>query len=186
MKMTPIDVSHKTFNKKMFGLDEMEVMEFLQVVASHMEEMIHERNVLREALREKDLRIAEFRERDQVLQSTITTAGTMAEKIRSDADREAKLILADAQQKAEIVTRDSRDSLKRIYQEISDLKRVRMQFESNLRALAQAHLSLLEQGEKYMPNIGLGGMSFENGSNANHGAGTASRTSDISPLSSHP
>jgi cell division initiation protein len=175
MKMTPIDISHKTFQKKMFGLDEMEVMEFLQMVASSMEELIHERNALREALREKDLRISEFKERDHVLQSTITTAGSMAEKIRQDAEREAKLILADAQQKAEIVTRDSRDSLKRIYQEISDLKRARMQFEANLRALAQAHLTLIEQGEKYMPNIGLNTATFENNSN---------RSSEISPLSS--
>ena len=180
MKMTPIDVSHKTFQKKMFGLDELEVMEFLQAVASQMEEMVHERNLLREALREKDVRIAEFKERDQVLQSTITTAGNMADKIRSDAEREAKLILADAQQKAELVTRDSRDSLKRIYQEISDLKRVRMQFEANLRAITQAHLTLLEQGEKYMPNIGIGGVSFES-SSANGGT---TRSADISPLSS--
>lgn len=176
MKLTPIDISHKTFQKKMFGLDEMEVSDFLQFVAAQLEELIHERNTLREALREKDLRISEFKERDQVLQSTITTAGNMAEKIRADAEREAKLILADAQQKAEIVTRDSRDSLKRIYQEMSDLKRARMQFEANLRALAQAHLTLLEQGEKYMPNIGIGNLSFD-GQN---------RSSDISPLSSQP
>ena len=175
MKLTPIDVSHKTFQKKMFGLDEMEVMEFLQVVASHMEELIHERNTLKEALREKNTRISEFRERDQVLQSTISTAGNMAEKIRIDAEREAKLIMADAQQKAEIVTRDSRDSLKRIYQEIADLKRTRMQFEANLRAMTQAHLTLLDQGEKYMPNIGLGNSTFESNPH---------RSSDISPLSS--
>ncbi len=175
MKMTPIDISHKTFQKKMFGLDEMEVMEFLQVVASRMEELTHERNTMREALRDKDLRLSEAKERDHVLQSTISTAGAMADKIRQDAEREAKLILADAQQKAEFVTRDSRDSLKRIYQEISDLKRARMQFEANLRAVAQAHLTLLEQGEKYMPNIGVGNISFENSNN---------RSSDISPLSS--
>ena len=176
MKMTPIDVSHKTFQKKMFGLDEMEVMEFLQNVASHMEELIHERNTLREALRDKDLRLSEFKERDHVLQSTISTAGVMADKIRIDAEREAKLILADAQHKSEIVTRDSRDSLKRIYQEMSDLKRARMQFEANLKALAQAHLSLLEQGERYMPNIGTGNISFD----------SSLRSTEISPLSSQP
>ena len=172
MKLTPIDVSHKSFQKKMFGLDEVEVLEFLQVVSSQMEELVHERNTLREALREKDLRLSESKERDHVLQSTITTAGNMAEKIRLDAEREAKLIIADAQQKSEIVTRDSRDSLKRIYQEIADLRRTRMQFEANLRALAQAHLSLLEQGEKYMPQAGIPNLNFEG------------RTSEISPLSS--
>jgi len=30
-----------------------------------------------------------------------------------------------------------------------------MQFEANLKALAQAHLALLEQGEKYMPQASL-------------------------------
>lgn len=177
MKMTPIEVAHKTFQKKMFGLDEMEVMEFLQLVAAQMESLTLERNNLREAMRDKDMRLAEARDRDSVLQSTITTAGQMAEKIRHDAEREAKLILADAQQKAEIVTRDSRDSLKRIYQEIADLKRARLQFEANLRALAQAHMSLIEQGEKYMPNIGINNASFESNSATN-------RSTDISPLSS--
>lgn len=79
----------------------------------------------------------------------------MVDRFRSDAEREAKLIIADAQNKAEMITRDSRDSLKKIYQEMAEMKRIRMQFEANLKALAQAHLSLVEQGEKFMPSIAL-------------------------------
>ena len=40
MKMTPLDISQRTFQKKMFGLDEAEVLEFLQIVASYTEELI--------------------------------------------------------------------------------------------------------------------------------------------------
>lgn len=184
MKLTPIDISHKTFQKKMFGLDELEVLEFLQHVASQMEELIHERNSLRDLNREKDLRLAEAKDRDQMLQATITTAGSMADKIRTDAEREAKLILADAQQKADIITRDSRDSLKKIYQEIAELKRARLQFEANLRALAQAHVSLIEQGEKYMPNIGMGAIGFESQQTNSVAANSTNRTTEISPLTS--
>lgn len=155
MKITPIDITHKSFNKKMFGLDEADVVDFLQQVASAMEELIHERNQLKEMIREKELQMGEFRDRDSALKSTITTASHMADRLRQDAEREGKLIVADAHQKAEIIIRDSRDSLKKMYQEIADMKRARMQFEANLKALAQAHLSLLEQGEKYMPNIGF-------------------------------
>ncbi len=157
MKITPIDVSHKKFNKKMFGVDEAEVTDFLNSVSSQLEQVIHERNSLREALREKEISLHELKERDQVLKNTIATASQMSEKMRQDSEREAKLIIADAQQKAEVLIRDSRDSLKKIYQEIADLKRVRMQFEANLRALAQAHLGLLEQGEKYVPPLNLSG-----------------------------
>lgn len=179
MRITPIDIAHKSFGKKMMGLDADEVMDFLQQIASQMESLIQERNALKEGIREKELSLMEYKERDQVLKETIATATQMADRVRQDAEREAKLIIVDAQQKAEIITRDSRDSLRKIYQEVTDLKRVRMQFEANLKALAQAHLSLLEQGEKYMPQMQLPNHNIVGGNNG----GTAARSSNISPLS---
>lgn len=152
MRITPIDIAHKSFHRKMMGLDPDEVMEFLRLVSDEMEALIRERNTLKEGLREKELAISEYRERDELLKSTITTATRMSEKMQTDAERESKLILNDAHQKAEVIVRDSRDSLRRIYQEIGDLKRVRMQFENNLKALVQSHLAMLEQGHKIMPS----------------------------------
>lgn len=178
MKITPIDIAHKSFGKKMMGLDAEEVMDFLQQIAGQMEALIQERNSLKEAIREKELSLMEYKERDQVLKETIATATQMADRLRQDAEREARLIITDAQQKAEIITRDSRDSLKKMYQEVTELKRARMQFEANLKALAQAHLSLLEQGEKYMPQMNLPNHSITNNT-ANNGG----RSTNISPLS---
>ena len=152
MRIAPIDIAHKTFHRKMMGFDPDEVMDFLRLCAEELEGLIKERKSLREALREKELAIAEYRERDELLKSTITTATRMSEKMQVDADREAKLIINDANQKAEMIVRESRDSLKRIYQEITDLKKVRMQFESNMRALVQSHLAMIDQGQKIMPN----------------------------------
>lgn len=152
MRITPIDIAHKSFHRKMMGLDPDEVMEFLRFVSDEMESIIRERNALKESLREKELAVAEYRERDELLKSTITTATRMSEKMQGDAEREAKLIIQDATQKGEMIIRDSRDSLKRIYQEITELKRVRLQFENNLKALVQSHLAMLEQGHKIMPN----------------------------------
>ncbi len=172
MKISAIDIRHKQFGRSMFGLNEEEVIEFLHQVSIEMEALVHERNNMRDTLRDKDISLTDMRDRDRVLQTTIQTAGNMAEKIRADAEREAKLIIADAQQKAEIITRDSRDSLKKVYTEISDLKRARMQFEANLKALVQAHLTVVEQGEKMMPNIGMNHVSFD-------------KSTEISPLSSN-
>lgn len=177
MKITPIDIAHKNFNRKMFGLDDAEVQDFLQLVANQLEELIHERNNLREAVRQKEILVNDQKEKDHVLKSTISTANQMAERFRSDAERESRLIITDAQQKAEMITRDARDSLKKAYQEISDLKRMRLQFEANLKALAQAHMSLVEQGEKYMPSLGLPSVSIETATTAGE-----HRNSAISPL----
>lgn len=152
MRITPIDIAHKSFHRKMMGLDPDEVMEFLRFVSDEMESLIRERNSLKESLREKELAVAEYRERDELLKSTITTATRMSEKLQGDAEREARLIINDAHQKSEVIVRDARDSLKRIYQEITELKRVRMQFENNLKALVQSHMAMLEQGHKIMPS----------------------------------
>ena len=182
MKITPIDIAHKTFGKKMMGLDIDQVMDFLQQVAGQMEALIHERNSLKETLREKELSLLEYKERDKVLKDTISTATQMSERLRQDAEREAKLIIVDAQQKAEIMSRDARDTLKKLYQEITDMKRARLQFEANLKALAQAHVTLIEQGEKYMPQVQLPNHNIV-ASGATAGP-AATRSSDISPLSS--
>ena len=155
MKLNPTDIRHRQFSKGLFGLDEEQVLEFLQIVASEMENLIQERNSLKEELRSREVAIHDMRDRDRSLQSTIQTASDMSGRIRNDAEREAKLIIADAQQKAEIITRDSRDSLKKVYTEIADMKRARMQFEANLKAMVQAHLSILEQGERILPNAHL-------------------------------
>lgn len=183
MRITPIDIAHKSFTKKMMGLDAEEVMDFLQQIAAQMEALIQERNALKESLREKDLSLMEYKERDQVLKDTIATATKMSERLRQDAEREAKLITADAQQKAEIITRDSRDSLKKMYQEVTDLKRMRMQFEANLKALAQAHLALLEQGEKYMPQMHLPNHNLTSENTGNGNASAGARSTNVSPLS---
>ena len=152
MRIAPIDIAHKTFHRKMMGFDPDEVMQFLKLVSDEMEALIKERNSLKENLRDKELSIAEYRERDELLKSTITTATRMSERMQVDAEREAKLIINDANQKADVIVRESRDSLKRIYSEITDLKKLRMQFENNVRALVASHLSMLEQGQKIMPN----------------------------------
>ncbi|NQY99546.1 MAG: DivIVA domain-containing protein [Bdellovibrionales bacterium] len=152
MKIAPIDIAHKTFGRKIGGFDPEEVMDFLRAVSDEFEGVIRERNALKEALREKELAITEYKERDELLKSTITTATKMADKIQKDAEREAKLILQDADQKADMIQRDARDSLKKIYQDITDLKRLRLQFENNMKALIQSHLTMLDQGQKVLPN----------------------------------
>lgn len=152
MRIAPIDIAHKIFHRKMMGFDADEVMDYLRLIADEMENLIKERNSLREALRDKEMAISEYRERDELLKSTITTATRMSERMQTDAEREAKLIINDANQKAEAIIRDARDSLRRIYQEVGDLKRVRMQFENNMKALVQSHMTMIEQSQKIMPN----------------------------------
>jgi cell division initiation protein len=153
MKIAPIDITHKSFSRKFNGIDLEEVSLFLKEVAEEMENIIRERNQLKEQLREREIQILEFKERDKVLKETIMTAHKMTENLRKDAEREAAIILNDAQQRAEAIVRDSRDGLKRSYQEITEMKRQRSQFEVALRSLVTSHLELLDRTGGYTPHV---------------------------------
>jgi len=174
MKITPVDVAHKTFNRSIYGLDQKEVVSYLEAISDQLESLFKERNDLREKLREKEIQIAEFRDRDQLLKSTLTTASQMSEKIREDAERKAELIIQEAQLKVNDIQRATHDSLQKAYTEINDLRAMRIQLESNMKALAHAHLSLIEEGRKYM------GMPAMNSSNSE--VDSTKLTSEISPL----
>lgn len=161
MKHYPTEISQKTFERKMMGYDQDEVADYLTRVAAQMEALLQERNALRETLKDKERSLLEYKDRDQILKATLTSASQMTEKMKSDAEREAKFILNDAQQKAEMITRDAKDSLRKTYQEIADLKKTRMQFEANLKAMVQAHLSLLEQGQSFLPKMRIPDLDME-------------------------
>lgn len=161
MKFYPAEIANKTFDRKMMGFDPEQVVNFLTVIAAQTENLVQQIQTLTEELKEKELQLHEFRDRDNVLRSAITQATKMTDQMKTEAEHEVKIIISDAQQKAETITRDAKDSLRKIYQEISDLKKSRMQFEANLKAMAQAHLSLLEQAEAYMPKMRMQHMDLE-------------------------
>ena len=137
----------------MGGYDPEEVSQFLRAVAEELETALHERNRMQEALREKELQLLEYKDRDRILKDTITTAQQMSERIKTDCDRESQLILQDAHRQAEMIVRDSRDSLKSVYRDLNDLKKIKLQFESNLKAMVQTHLDLIGRQEQYYPSV---------------------------------
>ena len=55
MKITPIDIIHKSFGKKMMGIDAEEVHEFMAQIATQMEALLQERNNLKELIRANGL-----------------------------------------------------------------------------------------------------------------------------------
>jgi cell division initiation protein len=167
MKIAPIDIAHKTFSRKFSGLDGEEVAAFLKEVAEEMEGIIRERNQLKELVREKEIQMLEYKERDKSLKETIMTAHKMTENLRKDAEREAALIMNEAQQRADSVVRDSRDSLKKTYQDISDLKRQKTQFEVALKQLVTAHLELMDRNSGYLPHVASGNEAAAGGSTPN-------------------
>lgn len=167
MKFNSIEINERTFRKKLFGLDPEQIFDFLRKLSVEMDLLTKEKAELKKQCKKLEVDLDEYRQRDELLKNTIANATKMSDRIRTDSDREAKLIINDAHQKAEMIIRDAKDSLKNIYHDVADLKRVRMQFENNLRALIQSHISMLEQGKQLMPDPVIDSESLKARMNAN-------------------
>ncbi len=145
MKVTPVDIHHKTFSTQVLGHNKAEVHQFLQDVSRELEAAMLERNQLKETIRERDLSIMEYKERDKILNETIATASKMADRLQEEAKKEASHLIKQAELNAQVMVEDTKEQLKNMYREIMELKKLRTQFDANMRALANAHLEILEK-----------------------------------------
>ena len=145
MKLTPIDLQQKTFRKvRLGGLEEREVRSFLDLVANELEEMTRKLNQQDEELRRREARINEFRDREQLLQQTLTTAQRLTEEMKNNTRKEADIVLSDAELQAEKIIAGAQQRRLQLIGEIDELKRARAGFVQQLSALIETHRSMLE------------------------------------------
>ena len=145
MKLTPLDVQQKAFRKlRLGGLDDKEVRAFLEVCAFEMEELIRKLHKQDEELRRKDSRIEEQRSREQLLQSTLTTAQKLADDVRENARKEAQILVSEAELQGEKIVQNAQQRRLQLIKEIDDLKRARMTFVQQLTSLLDTHRTLLD------------------------------------------
>jgi cell division initiation protein len=145
MKLTPLDLQQKSFRKvRLGGVDEKEVRGFLEMVASELEEMARKLNKQDEELRRREARINEFKDREQLLQQTLTTAQRLAEEMKAHGRKEADIVLSDAELQAEKIIANAQARRLQLIGEIDELKRARASFLQQLSAMIETHKAILE------------------------------------------
>ena len=145
MKLTPLDLQQKTFRKVRFGgLDEREVRAWLDLVASQLEDLTRKLNRQDEELRRREARINEFKDREQLLQQTLTTTQKLSEEMKVNARKEVDIIVSDAELQAEKIIANAQARRMALVGEIEELKRARASFLQQLQSLLDTHKSILD------------------------------------------
>ena len=153
MKLTPLDLQQKTFRKgRLGGLDEKEVRQFLEFVATELEEMTRKLHKQDEELRRREARINEFKDREQLLQQTLTTAQRLAEEMKANTRKEADIVMSDAELQAEKIIANAQAKRLQLIQEIDELKRAKASFMQQLGAILETHKSLLDHVRGEQPS----------------------------------
>lgn len=144
MKITPLDIRQKRFDSALRGFSQREVEAFLELVAGEFEEVVRENISLKEELKRAQLKLEQHEERERTLQETMVTAQRISDDMKESAKKEAEIIVARAEHQAEKIVQSAHNKLVQVVEDINELKRQRVQFESQVRSVIEAHAKLLE------------------------------------------
>ena len=144
MIITPLDIQQQQFKGKMLGgLDPNDVDSFLQMVASEMESLIRENSELKDQVRKFTQQLEEFSQREVTLRETMLAAQKVTEEMKANAQKEAHLTVSEAELKGERIVAEAENRLLQLNNQVYEIKRQKLQFETNLKSLVEAHLKML-------------------------------------------
>jgi len=144
MKITPLDIQQQQFKGKMLGgLDPLDVDAFLQMVAAEMETLIRENSDLKEQGRKISQQLEELSQREVTLRDTMLAAQKITEEMKANAQKEATLLISEAELKGERIVAEAENRLMQLNNQIHEVRRQKLQFESNLRSALESHLKML-------------------------------------------
>ncbi len=153
MKITPLDIQQQQFRVRFRGFDMVEVDNFLDLMANEFEELIKENNQLREEDRRKLARINELEAEEKELRDLLLSAKKITEEMRNNAHREGELIIEEAKAQARKIIENAQTQALKIEADIVNLKKLRSQLETSLRATLDMHLRLLESFKEEKINL---------------------------------
>jgi cell division initiation protein len=124
MKVTPLEIRQKQFEKKTFGgLDKDEVQAYLNSLSLAWEKMTEEHALLRSRLEQAGKEIEKLRVVETSLHGAIRSAQETSQKTIDQADQQAQLIVQDARLKADAILQDAKWKAGKIMEQAEDYTR---------------------------------------------------------------
>lgn len=114
MKITPLEIRQKTFEKVFRGLDKDEVQGFLLSLSQEWEKVLDENKLLRIKLEAAEKEVQKLRDVESSLFKTLKTAEDTGTNLIEQATREAELKLKESVIKSDEIVTKAKDKAKDI------------------------------------------------------------------------
>ena len=154
MKITPLEIRQKTFEKVFRGYDKDEVSAFLQILSSEWEKSMDEKKEVVIKFEAAEKEITKLREVENSLYKTLKTAEDTGTNMIEQANKAAELQLKEAQMKSENIVSEAKAKSKMIIENTE--KRAREIIENmlgELKSLEQNFNSALSLKENLIADL---------------------------------
>lgn len=145
MKITPLEIRQKTFEKTFRGLDKDEVNAFLQSLSHEWERMIDENKGIKTRLEKAEKEVAKLKEFESTLFKTLKTAEDTSANVVEQANKTAELHMKEIQIKSEALLNDAKINAKTIIEKADNKA---MEIVSEM----QKEIKILEENYRIIEN----------------------------------
>ena len=143
--LTPLDIRYQEFRQGLRGYSVAEVREYLGRVADVQTALIEENERLRSYIRELEAQLAKAKEGEAELKRAVVAAERIAREIKAQAEREAELIRRETESERQAALQELIEQMKRIKNDIEQVRNERDLFVSQFRALLEGYLASLDR-----------------------------------------
>lgn len=142
--MSPLEIEHMEFPRGASGYQRKHVRDFLERVGEEVADLLREMQGLQSELDSAKQQVSDLQAKEAELQRAVIAAERIANEIKENAKREAKLILDEAERLRERRVADLDGEVNRTRAELDRLIRERGLFREQFRGLLQAYTRSLE------------------------------------------
>lgn len=143
MKITPLEIRQKTFEKNLRGFDKDEVNAFLQSLSQEWERTVDETKEMRIKLEATEREVNKLREVESSLFKTLKTAEVTGASVIEQATKTAELILRENQMNADALINEAKRRAKNTIEEAESIsKQMLAEMEDRLKSLGQHYKNL--------------------------------------------
>lgn len=158
MGLTIDQINNQDFSTKMRGYNQDEVKVFIQEVSQTVQELTEKNNALQETVKADEEKLKYFTELKDSLNKSILVAQEAADKVKTNAKREADIMIREAQkqatdivseanEKSNQVIETSAEDTRKLTTETNDLKKQTRIFRQRLQVMLESQLEVVKSDE---------------------------------------
>ena len=154
MKITPLEIRQKSFERTMRGYDKDEVTAFLVTLSQEWERLLDEAKELRIKYEASDKEVSKLREVESSLYKTLKTAEDTGANLIDQAKKTSELHLRETQLKAEAILNEAKTKAKSTIEE-SEMtsKELAGEMEERLKELVEDYKKLRQQRDNLLSDL---------------------------------
>ncbi len=143
MRITPLEIRQKAFERVLRGYDKDEVNAYLQSLSQEWERMLDDAKEIKIKYEATEREVAKLREVESSLYKTLKTAEDTGANVIDQANKTAELILREAQMKADALLNEAKNKAKNAIEESEFIsKQMLVEMEERLKTLGQHYKTL--------------------------------------------